>query len=168
MASYVFIDPVVGKDSPTATGTVKNWPLGLTAAAKDDTLGYGEFVYLQGSTNAAGALVQIQGGTAKVMSLALSASAYPLGVAPAALSGTNVYGWVQVRGQADYALGTNSAVAAGVPLYLHAGAGVIASVFTTGGRIQGMVAPVSYTSSQSLSMTVQLQYPFVAGATGAL
>lgn len=170
MASYVFIDKVIGKDSPTATGTVKLWPLGLTAAAKDDTLGYGEFVYLQGSTNAAGALVQIRGGTAVVMSAALSASAYPLGVAAGALSGTGVYGWVQVRGLADNVKGTNADMAAGVPLYLHAGAGQLASAVVAGNRIQGAFLPASVGSALASvgSATVQLQYPIVAGLTASL
>ena len=168
MSAYKFIDPVIGKDTPYATGTVQNWPLGQTAVAKDASLGFGEFVYLQGSTNASGALVQIQGGTGVVMSAALSASAFPLGVAGGAVSGTNVYFWAQVRGVCDFARGTNSAVAAGVPLYLHAGAGVIASAVAAGNRIQGAFAPVSYTSSQSNSMTVQLQYPTVAGLTASL
>jgi hypothetical protein len=71
-----------------------------------------------------------------------------------------------VQGKADYALYTNSSFGAGVRVCLAATAGQVSPTTGLGSRIQGIILPVSYTSSQT-SMTVQLNYPFVIGITGS-
>jgi hypothetical protein len=140
------------------------------ASASNDTGGLGKFVLVQGSNVASvGQMVMIHNGSAILAENANSASALPIGIACAVLSATSQYGWVQVEGYVDYARGTNSAIAAGIPIYLcTASSGFAVSSAVTGHRIMGMVAPVSYTSSQSLSMTLQLNRPFIAGASAAL
>lgn len=168
MASYVFIDRTIGKDSPTATGTVKLWPLGLTAGAKDDTLGYAEFVYVQGSTNAAGMPVLLQGGTAKALATAVNnGSAGPVGLAPSALTGTGAYGWVQVRGIADYAV---AAVALGVGNQMLVPVNATSGISTAAAgsvavalRIQN-IYPVSSASASTTAGVLALNYPFYPGA----
>ena len=71
-SNFIFLDHNIGLDSPVSTGTVQLWPLGLSAQAKHDTYGVGEFVYVQGSTNAAGMPVILQGGTAKALATAVN------------------------------------------------------------------------------------------------
>ena len=72
-SAYVFIDPGVGFPGISNTGTFNSSsgppaPLafGLIAGARDPTYGYAEFMFVQGSTNAAGDLCLVQGGTTAV------------------------------------------------------------------------------------------------------
>lgn len=163
------------------TATVQQFPIGYTALAEDrqtgagvsgrsNGLGIGEFVYCQGNNvTALGQFVHINNNSALVLAAANSASFFPVGLAAGNLSATNVFGWVQIAGLADYAKGTNSAIAAGVPLYVAAGtAGFLVTNVVAGNHVQGVVAPASYTSSQSNSLTVQLFRPFLAGLTASL
>jgi hypothetical protein len=84
-----------------------------------------------------------------------------VGVACGALSATNVYGWVQVQGRADYCKATNHSFAAGVPLFFASTAGYIGTVSGAASRVIGIVAPVSNASSLSAgSMTFELNRPF--------
>jgi len=176
MSDYKMIEPVQGAPSPaTGTATVQQWPLGYEAKFVDNqsgtaNIGAGVFIYAQGSNvTAVGQAVALNGNQAVLLAAANSASKFPVGIAAGNLSATNVYGWVQVQGVADYVRGTNSSIAAGVPLYINAGtAGLIASVVSTGHMVLGAVCPVSYTSSQSLSMTVQLNRPIVVGLSASL
>jgi ABC-type Fe3+ transport system substrate-binding protein len=171
MSAYKINENQIGYPGPaSATATVQGWPLGYNARGLDPTLGEAVFVYAQGNNVAsAGALVKIINGSAVMAGTVNSASyGFPLGIACGALSATNLYGWVQVEGLCDFARGTNAAVAAGAPVYLQAGAGVIASAVVAGNQIVGMAVPVSYTSSQSASMTVQLNFPTQVGLTASL
>ena len=176
MATYKFIDQNIGKDAPTATGTVQIWPLGMTAAAvamqtgsADPYVGFGEFVYVKGGGTGctAGALVNYPGFTASVHSAALSASRLSLAFAAGAVSATNVYGWLQVKGIVTNACGTNSDIAAGIPLYLESIAGRIGSVSSLGNQLQGVYAySSSPTASNSVSLLrVQIDYPKNVGLT---
>lgn len=177
MSKYVVVDPFLGSPTPvSATGTVQLFALGLEVRASDAAsvkssanVGGGKFVYAAGSNvTVLGQWVMLSNSSAVLLASANSASAFPIGVAAGNLSASNVFGWVQVQGIADYVQGTASSIAAGVPLYLCATAGVLNSVAGLGSRIQGVVAPVSYTSSQSAAQTVQLFYPFCAGNTAGL
>jgi|ERR1700742_836990 len=177
MSKYMIIDPFIGNPSPaSATATSQQFALGLIARGEDKLTGAsslyrgaGEFVYAQGSNVASvGQFVMLSNNSAVLLASANSASAFPIGVAAGNISASNVFGWVQIEGLCDYAQGTNSSIAAGVPLYLAATAGYVNSVAGAGSRVQGVVAPVSYTSSQSASLTVQLFRPFVAGNSAGL
>lgn len=176
MSNYKMIEPMQGAPSPaSATATVQQWPLGYEAKFVDiqsgtANVGAGVFVYAQGSNcTAIGQAVALNGNQAVLLAAANSASKFPVGVAAGNLSATNVYGWVQVQGVADYVRGTNSAIAAGAPLYINAGtAGLIGSNVVAGNMVLGAVCPVSYTSSQSASMTVQLNRPIVVGLSASL
>jgi hypothetical protein len=171
-ANYQVVDPTLGFVAATQTATVKAAPLGYEARFADmqtgtANVGGAKFVYCQGSNvTAAGQFVQIQNNSAVLLASGDSASFYPIGLAAGNISATNVYGWVQVQGIADYALFTNSSFAAGARVALASTAGQIGSVTALGSRIQGIILPNSYTSSQT-SMTVQLNYPFVVGITAS-
>lgn len=191
-ASFVIADPFLGNPVPvSATATVQKWPLGLVARAVDQQSGAyatasnastassanttnnqspgGMFMYCQGSDVASvGQAVHISNGSAVQLATANTGSFFPIGVAAGLLSASNVFGWVQVQGFCDYAKFTNSSVAAGARLYPAAGtAGVIGTVSNAGAWIVGMVAPNSYTSSQT-SGTVWLNWPFQIGSVTAV
>jgi hypothetical protein len=176
MATYKVVDPFIGNPTPvTATATAPQFPLGVVVRAQDQNtgtsnVGAGMFQYCQGSNvTAAGQFVHVSGNQAVLLAAANSASKFPVGVAAGNLSATNVYGWVQVQGICDYARGTNSAIAAGVPLYIAAGtAGLLLTNAVAGNLVLGVVAPNSYTSSQSASLTVQLNFPQVIGVTAGI
>ena len=178
MANYVIVDPFIGAPSPVSlTDTVQKFPLGLVARAVDmntgtANVGGGEFVYCVGAATGgtAGAFVQYAGYTASVMSAANSASRLPCGFAAGALTATNAYGWVQIRGIVDNAKGTNADIAAGVPLYLHAGAGQIASAVVAGNQIQGVFAYKSCTGTLASAgaLSVQVEYPQIMGLSASL
>ena len=178
ISDYKVVDDfLMGPPALSDTQSKALFPLGIKARAVNFSATgssifpqFAEFVYAQGSNVAsAGQFVQVWNGSAVVLAAANSASFFPVGVAAGLLSATNAYGWVQVDGYVDYAKGTNSAIAAGVPLYVAAGtAGYLVTNVVAGNHVQGVVAPVSYTSSQSNSLTVQLFRPFIAGLTASL
>jgi hypothetical protein len=165
MSRYVIVEHQLGAPSPVSqTDSVQRWPLGYQAKAVDNAIGAGEFVYAQGSNVASiGQFVQVQNNSAVLLGTVNSASHFPVGVAAGLLSATNAYGWVQVQGVCDYARGTNSSIGVGADLYIAAGtAGYLVTNVVTGNRVAGVVAPVSYTSSQSQALTVQLFEPYIA------
>lgn len=178
MANYKIVDPFIGAPGPvTVTGTTQLFPLGLEVRAVDQNtgtanVGAGNFVYCVGAGTGAtaGAFVQFAGYTASVMSAANSASRLPLGFAAGALTGTNVYGWVQIQGIVENAKGTNADIAAGVPMYLHAGAGQIASAVVNGNQIQGVYAYKSCTAALASvgSLSVQIDHPAIMGLSASL
>lgn len=167
-SNFVFLDHNIGLDSPTATGTDKLWPLGITAQAKHDTLGVGEFVYVQGSTHAAGMPVIIQGGTAKALATAVNnGSAAPVGIAPSAMTATNVYGWVQVRGMLDYGVAA-VALAVGNQMLVPVNATSGISTAAAGSAAVALrimnITPVSSASASTTAAVLALNYPFYPGA----
>jgi hypothetical protein len=174
---YKIVDPAIGAPSPvTATGTTQLWPLGYKMKALDFQTGsagsaanYGEFVYQRGSNATHGCLVYIDSVSAKAAGTAHTASIWPqMGIAAGALSATNVFGWVQVAGICDYAILTNTSMAAGAPVYLASTTGQIASTCSAVGyRVVGIAPIVSYTSANS-SVTVMLNYPQHIGVTANL
>lgn len=175
-ASYIVANPYVGAPVPvTQTGTVALFPLGLEVHAFDrqsgsTNLGAGKFVYVAGSDAGQGNWVQIQGTRAVALAAANSASVFPIGVAAGALSGTGVYGWVQVQGIADYVKGTDTAPAAGGKNYICAGTtGILHTAAVAGNLVVGAVAPNSAATSLSAgSYTFQLNYPQVVGLTAGI
>ena len=182
MSKFIMVEPQAGAPGAMSdTGTDQLWELGYIARAEDKssggTSGYcgaGEFMYMAGSNvTAIGQFVQVKespgGNTALLLAAANSASKFPVGVAAGNLSATSVFGWVQIEGLCDYARGTNSSIAAGQPLYICAGtAGLLVTNVVNGNQVVGVVAPVSYTSSQSAALTVQLARPFVLGLTASV
>jgi len=173
-ANFVIADPSVGAPSPiSVSDSVQRWPLGAIANGVDvntgtTNIGGGQFIYCQGSNVASsGQWVQIQNNSAVLLTNNISQK-FPVGVVGALLSATNCYGWVQVQGLCDYARGTNSSIAAGVALYGGSVNGYVNSASVDGGFILGAICPVSYTSSQSNNMTVQLHYPVVHGSSAAV
>lgn len=175
MASYQFIQPTAGLPATngtmtyaTSVGVYPAAPLGFIAGAIDATYGYGEFMLVQGasaSAPTAGDWCILSGNSAGQAVSGNTGSQGIVGVAPAAISATNVVGWVQIFGIADYAKGTNASIAVGAPVFVGSAAGRANSTGSaTGFRIDGAYCAVgSYTSSQSNSLTVQLYYPSFNG-----
>jgi hypothetical protein len=180
MSKFICVEPQAGAPGAMSdTGTKQLWPLGYVARAEDKQTGAsslycgaGEFMYCAGSNvTAIGQFVMVEqspaGNTALLLASANSASKFPCGVAAGNLSATSVFGWVQIEGLCDYARGTNSSIAAGVTLYFAATAGLLITNVGAGSQVAGVVCPVSYTSSQSASLTVQLARPYIPGVTAS-
>jgi hypothetical protein len=176
LSQYKILGEAIGAQALSDTASVQQFPIGFEveavkiASASNDTGGFARFVYAQGSNVASvGQFVHLQNGSAQILAAANSASKFPVGVACAVLGATSQYGWVQRDGYCDYARGTNSSIAAGVPLYVAAGtAGYLVTNVVVGNMVLGVVAPASYTSSQSQSLTVHLDNPKIVGISGAI
>jgi len=193
MSDYRIIHPQLGAVPVSSTGTTPLLPLGHRAQAQDiqtgsTNLGCGQFLYVVGvatgaSSAAKGDLAMIKGDTVQQAGPARSASVLPLGIAAGPLSGTNVYGWVQVRGLCDYAAMENATTdsfnAAGRAATAFIGSGTDGNLATTqsatGQAIVGIGFPMgalTLTGSRSVwstasftGMTVQLFNPFVRGTS---
>jgi hypothetical protein len=179
ISQYKALDPAIGAGALSDIDTVKRFPLGyevqavrVATGSADTVPGWeaGVFKYAQGSNVASvGQFVHLSQGSAVLLAAANSASKFPAGVACAVLGATSQYGWVQVEGPCDYARGTNSSIAAGVPLYIAAGtAGILVTNVVAGNQVLGAVAPASYTSSQSNSLTLQLARPHLVGVSASI
>lgn len=178
-AQFFVAEPVLGVPIPVSqTLTTQLLPLGRTFWAEDRNtratafnLGAAEFVYCRGSdVLSRGQFCQIIRNSAVLMGSAASASFYPIGLAAGALSATNVFGWVQIAGLADYATCSNSDLAVHVRIAFGSTAGQIGTVTALGSRIHGINIPVSYTAARTASapnLTVQLQRPFAIGITAS-
>jgi len=170
-AIFKIVEPTVGDLVPvTATGTVPLYPLGYIARAADlqtgtTNVGAGQFMYMKGNNvTAIGQMVALSNGSAVLAGTVNSLSLNNVGFAAGNLSATSVYGWVQVQGFCDYALGTNQSIEAGKPLFVVAGtAGLIGSAGVQGLRVVGAVASNSFTSSQT-SVSLYLNFPYLIGS----
>jgi len=178
MSDYIVVSPFVQAGPVTVTHSAPACAIGLEvdaidrAAATSGGLAAGRFVYVRGSNLASGGqFCHIINGSAVLLASANSASAYPIGCAPAALTATNVYGWVQVQGRVDYARGTNTAPTSGVPYYFAGTAGQVVTNAAAGSRIQGIYGVPGQTNtavSSAGSYQYDLNRPFCAGVTAAL
>jgi len=175
MSNYVIVNPGIGGAPPvTQTDTYARFPLGITMLGSDlgvstnvsgsagtstaQQLGYGQFVYVQGSNISASGLVAMivpqslpnSGGVYQAQACtAATNSMWPVGVAAAVLNATTQFGWVQVAGICDFVRFTNSSIAAGINLYQGATAGILHSASGGDGSwYRGIVPVQSYTSSQ--------------------
>jgi hypothetical protein len=160
MSDYFISDPNVRAGPITATHSAPQAPLGLIvnaidrAAATSGGPAFGRFYYARGSNVAsAGQFVQLQNGSAVLLASANSSLRHQVGVCPTVLSATNVYGWVQIEGLADYcrANASDVTVAAGVAAYLCATAGAVNPTAGIGSCVVGLVAPVSNASGTANS-----------------
>jgi hypothetical protein len=176
---YLVADPTLGVVAYSQSGT---W---ATSANVYPPVPFGAVVRFKdnqtGSTNAGGALavmcqgsnvvsagqfVQVVSNSAILLNSANSASFYPIGIAGAPMSATNVYGFVGVAGLFDNGAFTNVSFAADARVALASTAGQIGSVTALGSGIRGIILPVSFTSSQTY-LTVQLSNPFIVGVTAS-
>lgn len=172
MSNYVVADPFIGAPTPVSvTDTVARWPLGLEVRAVDNGSGSAQiggavFRYCQGSdVGTSGLVVYIQNNSAVKLA---AAQPFPVGVAAGVLDGTSKYGWVQVQGICDYGRGTNVALTSVNPVFIGTAGGFLVSGSVANSRIIGMVAGANYTSSQSLSMTLELNRPYVQNLTASM
>ena len=189
MSDYRIIHPQIGAVPVSVTGTTKLLPLGYVAQAQDlqtgsTNCGCGEFRYVVGpaaSGPSKGDLAMLKGNTVQQAGSASSGSYLPLGIAAGAISATNVYGWVQVRGLCDYAKMENATT----DTYLAGGRAATAFIGSTtdgcmnttqtatGNAIIGIgfpMGPITLTGASRVwstasfsNMTVQLFYPQIRG-----
>ena len=158
MSDYVIISPHAVPGPVTVTHSSPQCAIGLEvdavdrAAATSGGLAYGKFVYCRGSNgDSNGRFVNIVNGSAVLLNSASSNIPYPIGAAPVSLSATNVYGWVQVKGHADYLRGTNTAPEAALPFYVCGTAGYVITNIAVGSRIHGILAPAQTNTVASSS-----------------
>lgn len=168
-SSYQFIEPGAAFPGVSATGTVQLMRLGLIAGAHDPTFGYAEFMYVRGSSNSvptAGDGCLIDGAyRAQQLVSGNTVSRGPVGLAPAALSATNVFGWVQVMGVADFVnMGTQGTTAAGFPVVVGTTAGRLQTTAgATGFLINGLYVSQYSTTANSNSGILFAYYPVYDG-----
>lgn len=171
MATYKFIG-VPGAGVPafsqtvtygTAAGQQAPVQFGHVADAFDATLGYGKFIFVAGSTNAKGELVQLYGNTAKRAGSG-TLTAGRLGFAAAAMSATNVAGWVQVYGAFDSAI-HSAAAADGVLLKMGTSAGHIDVRTATNDGYQVLNAFQQGSNTASNVGTVFCNFPYWKAVT---
>lgn len=162
MANYVIANPNIQPGPVTATFSAipSGAYLGMEveavdrAAATSGGAGGGRFVFARGSNIAsAGQFAQLINGSAVLLASGNSALRYQIGVCPTVLSATNVYGWVQVKGVADYvrANASNVEVPAGSAAYICATNGAVISTPGIGSCVVGLYAPVSNASGTANS-----------------
>ena len=168
------------KSFNTSGGVYPPVPFGYEARFKDmqtasTNAGACVAVYCQGSNVAsAGQFVQIVNNSAILLNSDNSASFYPIGIAGAPATATNVGVWVGVEGKFDNGAFTNVVFAANGRVALGSTAGQIGSVTALGSGIRGIVVPNSYTSADGSAaavgyraLTVQLARPFIIGITAS-
>lgn len=171
MSAYQIVTPgVIGQPSVSATNTSQLFPLGFIADAVDPTYGAGQFMYVRGasaSAPTAGDVCILTGFSAGQAVSGNTASQGAVGVAPAALSNTNVYGWVQVQGVCDFAkLATAGTGAVGVGLCIGTTAGrAQTTAGATGYRIDNAWISQYTTTANSNSGIVNLAWPSYNGTT---
>lgn len=169
MSSFQFLEPTA-LPAVSASGTVQLARIGMIAEAHDPTLGYAEFMYVQGaaaSAPTAGDLVILSAFSAGQAGTGRTASQGIIGVAPAALSATNVFGWIQIMGACDYAKATNTSTAVGVPIFLGSTLGQVgvssSATNDTGNRIDGAWIRLYSATSLSNAVNLNLYYPVYNG-----
>ena len=186
---YVPVDPQAGVPAysvsntfATASGIYPPVPFGAVGEFADlqtgtSNAGQAVAIYCQGSNvTAAGQFVMISSGSAVLLNSANSTCFYPIGIAGAPMTATNVGGWVGVQGLFDNGAFTNVVMAANNRIALGSTAGQIGSVTALGSGIRGINIPVSYTSTDGsatslagvyCALTVQVNNPFIIGVTAS-
>ena len=170
MATYKIAYPGEGWPSVTVTGTYATstnvYPplkFGQIVDAYDATFGRAQFIFVYGSNITAGNLCQITGASygARVAGSG-TLSAGPLGFAPAAMSATNVWGFLQIAGVFDSA-SHSAAAAAGAAIKMGTVAGAIdvQSASNDVYQIGGMYNAASNTASNAAS--IMLNNPWFKG-----
>jgi hypothetical protein len=167
MATYKIINPGEGWPAISQTGTyatsanvVPPLPFGQTVVAVDPTFGIGEFVFVQGSNVTAGNIVRLSGvnaGAVVVGSATLTAS--PLAFAVGDMTGTNVWGFVQVAGVFDSA-SHSAAAALGAALKMGAADGAIDVKTASNDSYEIVGAYNASSNTASNAASVMLNYPY--------
>lgn len=172
MSNYIGIEPFVLQPMTqtgtfaTSAGVYPPYAFGLEVRASDKSYGAGIFRFCQGSdVGTSGLVVYISNNSAVKLAAAQLA---PVGIAAGVMSATNQWGWVQVQGVCDYGRGTNVSLPATAALFVGTAGGFVVSGSVAGSRLQGMWLPASYTSSQSLSQTWELNRPYVQALTASM
>lgn len=157
---YIVSDERVVPQKIADTDTVQNHPFGTIVKAKDDTLGWGEFIYLKGvaSTVVGDVVTYVNstGTTVRITNVATQSS--PVAVAMSACDAVTKFGWYQIGGSATVkktAVKVDPAVARQV--YISATSGRVMQTSAAGKNLLGMrwetlVTVTSTTSTAVVTM----------------
>jgi len=175
-SAYVFIEPAAGVYGVSSTGTFSTggvpaanppFMFGNVQGATDPTYGYAEFMFVCGpaaGTCQSGDAVLLLNNTVQQLGTASTASYGPVAYLPAPMTASNVYGWAQIMGVADYCRMTNTVVAVGLPMVVGKTIGILQSaVGTTGYRIDGLKCSQYSATTNSNSGIMNLYYPQYEG-----
>lgn len=115
--AYKVVEPQVGVQDIATTSTTQKHGLGKIVRAKDDTLGYGEFIYLKGVANTVVGSPVVYDTANYQTALAPVGSKLPQPIAFAMSANVaGQYGWYQISGNAvaaktsGLALASNAAI----------------------------------------------------------
>ena len=135
--AFVITNQLIGSQPIADTSTVKNHPLGTIVQAKDNTLGGGEFIYLQGiGSTVVGSIVNYDDAYVTALdTAAVSGPSRPLAVAMSA-NVASQYGWYQISGLAVATKSAAVSFADGAGLGSASG---LAVAVATGTVLQGAV-----------------------------
>lgn len=151
--AWVIRDPVIGAQPIAVKSTTKNHPLGTIVTASDDTLGGGEFIYLDGvSSTIVGSIVRYDDGFQTALATSALTDSLPLAVAMTACT-ASYYGWYQIAGLAVAAKASASTMADGAGIGAASG---LAIAVSTNVQIQSCVVRTVTTSSGAGSTTVAI------------
>jgi hypothetical protein len=155
--AYFSIENRAGIGSMTDTGSVQLHNLGTIVAAKDATLGNGEFIYLKGAANTVvGSVVMYDesGATTTLVPTTGTSFAAPVAVAMSANTAGS-YGWYQIQGTAVLAKGVVDFGIAPQQMYASGTtAGYVTSASASGRQYEGMVT-INAASVASTTSTIQ-------------
>lgn len=135
--TFIITDVRAGSQPIAENSTTKRHPLGTIVRAFDETLGEGEFIYLQGiGSTVVGSIVNYDDNFLTALdTAAVSGPSRPLAVAMSACV-ANEYGWYQISGLAVARKADTVSFADGAGL--GSGSGLAVAV-ATGTVIQGAV-----------------------------
>jgi hypothetical protein len=151
--TWVIKDAIIGAQPIAELSTTKNHPLGTIVQAFDETLGNGEFIYLDGvATTAVGHIVRYDDGFQTALNTSALTDSLPLAVAMAACT-ASYYGWYQIAGLAVAKKASATTMADGAGL---ASASGLAIAVSTNVQIQGAVVRTVTTSSGANSTVVAI------------
>lgn len=169
-SNYQWLEPAAALPGVSVTATSQAVRLGLIGGAYDPTYGYAEFIYCCGASASAptagdGVMILQPGFSAIQLASGNTASQGEVGIAVAAMSATNVFGWVQIYGIADYAkMGTQGTAANGLPVVIGTTAGRLQSTAgATGYIINGLKVAQYSTTANSNSAILNLAWPVYDG-----
>lgn len=160
--TWRFVESEIGIQPMTTTSTTQLHPLGKIVRAKDETLGMGEFIYLQGiASTIVGSVVTYSAAFVTALAAVGGNKAQPVAIAMSA-NVASQYGWYQISGNATVAKACTVSLAAGAAVGVLT-AGFIAATGTAK-EVQGaLVAAVASATAGRTTVTVMLDRPHMQG-----
>lgn len=163
MADWVFQDDRLGLQPIADTSTVQNHPLGTITRAKHETLGAGEFIYLQGigstvvgsvvsyTINWLTALAAVGTGIPRSIAIAMSANV------------ASQYGWYQISGLATAKKAVGTSLAAAAPVGINT-IGLVSATASLTEVYGAVVAVVASAKSDVSTVRLMINRPTMQGS----